>query len=92
LNQICKSYKRNKKIEKEKEKRRKNIYKTDPGEPFGPAGETARGPFQPPRTGAPESLFPSPTGGPQLLVIFLLRPEFTLVTESSLIKSPLQFD
>jgi hypothetical protein len=46
LNQICKSYKRNKKIENEKEKRRKK-YITDPGEPFGPAGETARGPFQP---------------------------------------------
>jgi hypothetical protein len=35
-----------KQIRKQKKKRkRKKKYKTDPGEPFGPAREKARGPF-----------------------------------------------
>jgi hypothetical protein len=43
LDAICKSYERNKKIEKEKKKRKK-IYKWTPGTLFGPAEKRARGP------------------------------------------------
>jgi hypothetical protein len=57
LSQICKTYKRNQKTEKEKEKEEIKIEKRAPGTTFGPASEASRGPVSNPE---PIPLDPSP--------------------------------
>jgi hypothetical protein len=63
LDAICKSYERNKKIEKEKKKRKK-IYKWTPGTQFGPAKDPARSPGKQTEPVLSFPLFLSLTPGP----------------------------
>jgi hypothetical protein len=76
LDQSCKSYKRNKKTEKEKGKRKE---KKGLQEPFGPVRGISRGPINPPKPVPLFSLFLSLTCGPHMsghLIIPNLQPDF----------------
>jgi hypothetical protein len=70
---FAKDTKEIKETENEKELEQKKEER-DSGNPSAQIRKGAHGPSSLSRNGTPEHLFPSPTGGPLLSVVFLLRP------------------